>query len=333
MADKKSKGTKFWAAIAQAQAHEMEAHSEVFVAGQDIEMGALWSTASGLRERFGPERVRNTPLSETAMAGLAVGSAVAGMRPIVEIMFIDFMACCMDQIVNQMAKMKYMFGGKAKLPLVIITHQGAGTGQAGQHSQSLEAWFAHIPGLKVVMPSDAYDAGGLMTSAIRDDNPVIFITNKRLLGLRGDLPDGPYTVPLGKAAVKREGTDVSVIATGRMVQEALKAADDLAAKGISVEVVDPRTLSPLDSETIINSVKKTGRAVVAQEAVRFCGYGAELAAQIADEAFDYLDAPIKRIGGPFSPVPFAPNLEAEWIKGKADIIASIEEIVPVGAPA
>ena len=248
-------------------------------------------------------------------------------------MFIDFMACCMDQIVNQMAKMKYMFGGKAKLPLVIITHQGAGTGQAGQHSQSLEAWFAHIPGLKVVMPSDAYDAGGLMTSAIRDDNPVIFITNKRLLGLRGDLPDGPYTVPLGKAAVKREGTDVSVIATGRMVQEALKAADDLAAKGISVEVVDPRTLSPLDSETIINSVKKTGRAVVAQEAVRFCGYGAELAAQIADEAFDYLDAPIKRIGGPFSPVPFAPNLEAEWIKGKADIIASIEEIVPVGAPA
>ena len=333
MADEKKKGTKFWQAIAQAQAYEMEANPEVFVAGQDIEMGALWSTASGLRERFGPERVRNTPLSETAMAGLAVGSAVAGMRPIVEIMFVDFMACCMDQIVNQMAKMKYMFGGKAKLPLVIITHQGAGTGQAGQHSQSLEAWFAHIPGLKVVMPSDAYDAGGLMTASIRDDNPVIFITNKRLLGLRGDLPNESYVVPLGKAAVKREGTDVSVIATGRMVQEALKAASDLAEKGVSVEVVDPRTLSPLDSDTILNSVRKTGRAVVAQEAVRFCGYAAELAAQIADEAFDYLDAPVKRIGGPFSPVPFAPNLEAEWIKGKADIIAAIEEIVPVGAPA
>ena len=329
----KKKGKKFWQAVAEAQAWEMEHNPDIFLAGQDIEMGSLWSTAAGLREKFGPDRVRNTPLSESAMAGLAIGAAAAGMRPIVEIMFIDFMAVCMDQIVNQMAKMKYMFGGKAKLPLVIVTHEGAGTSMAAQHSQSLEAWFCHIPGLKVVMPSGPYDGKGLMHSAIRSDDPIIYITNKRALGLRADVPEEPFTVPLGKADVKHEGTDVTVVATGALVKDALYTAKELGRRGVSVEVVDPRTLSPLDSETILESVKKTGRVVVAQEAVRFCGFGAEIAAQIADEGFDYLDAPVKRVGAPFSPVPFSPVLEQAWLPGKAQIIAAIEEIVPAAVTA
>ena len=318
----------FTAAIVEAVRQEMERDATIFVAGEDVRVGGVFGTDAGLLQQFGERRVVNTPIAESAIAGLAVGSAAAGLRPIIEIMFIDFIGVCMDEIVNQMAKMKYMFGGKARLPIVVRTHAGAGRSMAAQHSQSLEAWFCHVPGLKVVMPSTPYDAKGLLTAAIRDDNPIIFVENKRLLGMRGEVPDEPYTVPLGVADVKREGDDVTVVATGALVRDALDAAEDLAGRGVSVEVVDPRTLSPLDMGPILASVEKTGRVVVAQEAVTFCGLGAEIAAQIADQGFDFLDAPIKRVGAPFSPVPFSPVLEAAWLPGKAQIIAAIGEIVP-----
>ena len=239
----------------------------------------------------------------------------------------------MDQIVNQMAKMKYMFGGKAQLPIVLLTHQGGGRSMGAQHSQTLEAWFCHIPGLKVVTPATPYDAKGLMVAALRDDNPVIYITNKLGIGMRGDVPEELYEIPLGLADVKREGSDITVIALSSMVQEALAAAEELATRGVSVEVVDPRTLSPLDSETILASVKKTGRAVVAHEAVTFCGFGAEIAAQIAEEAFDYLDAPVKRVGAPFSPVPFNPAMEKAWLPSRTDVIAAVESLIPAVASA
>ncbi|MCY3886940.1 MAG: alpha-ketoacid dehydrogenase subunit beta [Chloroflexi bacterium] len=318
--------------IVEAQAHEMRTDPTIFVAGEDIELGGVFATAKGLREEFG-SRVFNTPIAEAAMTGLAIGAAATGMRPIVEIMFMDFMTVAMDQVVNQMAKMRYMFGGETRLPLVLITHAGAGHQNAAQHSQSLEAWFCHVPGLKVVWPSDPYDGKGLMIAAIRDDNPVIYITNKLALGTRADVPDDAYTVPIGKAAVKREGEDVTVVAVGAMVPEAIKAADAVAERGLSVEVVDPRTLSPLDTDTIVRSVRKTGRAIVAHEAVQFCGYGAEVAAQIAQHAFDALDAPVLRVGAPFSPVPFNPNLEKAWLPGAEEIIASIEQLIPTGARA
>ena len=319
---------KFWKSVAEAQAEAMRQDRTVFLAGQDVEMGGLWSTARGLKEEFGRERVFDTPISEAVMAGLAIGAAAGGLRPIVEISIMDFITLAMDQIVNQMAKMKYMFGGKPRLPLVLTTHAGAGRNSAAQHSQSLEAWFCHVPGLIVVMPSDPYDAKGLMHSAIRSDDPVIYIMNKRLVGLRGEVPDEPYTVPLGKAAVKREGSDVTVVAMGPLVREALKAADALAERGISVEVVDPRTLSPLDLDTIIASVQKTGRAVVAHEAVRVCGVGAEIAAEISERAFDSLDAPVRRVGAPFSPTPFSPALEPLWLPGAAQVTAAIESLLP-----
>lgn len=324
---------RYWEGIVEAQVYEMERDPTIFVAGEDVQMGGLWATERGLLARFGPERVRNTPVAESAIVGLGVGAALLGMRPIVEIMFADFMAVCLDQVVNQAAKIKYMLGGEARLPLVVITHQGAGRSMAAQHSQSLEAWLCHVPGLKVVMPATPYDAKGLMHAAIRDDNPVIYITNKRLLGLRAEVPDESYAIPLGQATVCREGTDVTVVATGAMVKEALDAATELAQRGVEVEVVDPRSLSPLDIDTIVASVQKTGRVVVAQEAVTFGGFGAEIAAQIADLAFDHLDAPIKRVGAPFSPVPFSPPLEQAWLPGKAEILASIAQIVPLAAAA
>jgi pyruvate/2-oxoglutarate/acetoin dehydrogenase E1 component len=224
-----------------------------------------------------------------------------------------------------------MFGGKARLPIVVRTHSGAGRSMAAQHSQSLEAWFCHVPGLKVVMPSNPYDAKGLLTASIRDDNPVIFVENKRALAFRGDVPDEQYEVPLGVADVKREGDDVTIVATGYLVKDALDAAEELAGRGVSVEVVDPRTLSPLDMDTIVRSVQKTNRAIVAQEAVQFCSLGSEIAASIQELAFDYLDAPVRRIGAPFSPVPFSPVLEKAWVPGKAQILAAVEEVVPVTA--
>ena len=318
--------------IIEAQAHEMRNDPTIWVCGEDIEVGGVFATAKGLRDEFG-SRVFNTPIAEAGTAGLAIGSAATGMRPIIEIMFMDFMTVAMDQVVNQMAKMRYMFGGETQLPLVLITHAGAGHQNAAQHSQSLEAWFCHVPGLTVIWPSDPYDGKGMMTAAIRDDNPVIYVTNKLALGTRGEVPDEDYIVPIGKAVVKREGEDVTVVAVGAMVTEAIKAAETMAARGVSVEVVDPRTLSPLDTDTIIASVRKTGRAVVAHEAVEFCGYGAEVAAQIAQHAFDDLDAPVLRVGAPFSPVPFNPTLEKAWLPGAAEIVVRIEQLIPTATGA
>ncbi len=314
-------------AIPEALSQEMTRDPDIFFAGEDLSVGGAFGTSQGLKQSYG-DRVIDTPISESAIAGLAVGAAAAGLRPVIEIMFMDFVGVCMDEIVNQMAKMKYMFGGKATLPIVVTTAAGAGFSMAAQHSQSLEAWFCHIPGLKVVMPSSAYDTKGLLISAIRDDNPVIFIVIKRNLALRDEVPDEPYAIPLGVAEVKREGSDVTVVATGHMVSQAQRAADQLAERGVSLEIVDPRTLSPLDMDTILASVRKTSRAVVAQEGVNFCGLGAEIAASIQEHAFDYLDAPVKRVGAPFSPVPFSPALEKVWLPGADDIVAAVDEILP-----
>lgn len=321
----------FTQAIVEAVRQEMDRDPTVFVAGEDVRIGGVFGTDAGLFKEFGEGRVWDTPITESGIAGLAVGAAAAGLRPVVEIMFMDFVGVCMDQIVNQMAKMKYMFGGKARLPIVVRTHSGAGRSMAAQHSQSLEAWFCHVPGLKVVMPSNPYDAKGLLTASIRDDNPVIFVENKRALAFRGDVPDEQYEVPLGVADVKREGDDLTIVATGYLVKDALDAAEELAGRGVSVEVVDPRTLSPLDMDTIVRSVQKTNRAIVAQEAVQFCSLASEIAASIQELAFDHLDAPVRRVGAPFSPVPFSPVLEQAWVPGKAQILAAVEEVVPVTA--
>ena len=315
------------AAVVEAVDQEMARDARVFIAGEDVRIGGPFGTDANLHAKYGDKRVVNTPISELALAGLGVGAAVVGLRPIIEIMIMDFMAVAMDQIVNQMAKMKYMLGGKPVLPIVVTTHAGIDSSSGAQHSGSLEAWFCHVPGLKVVMPSNAYDAKGLLISAIRDDSPVIFIHNKRCLQTTADVPDEPYTVPLGVADIKRSGNDVTLVAIGRMVDEALEAAEQLASEGISAEVVDPRTLSPLDTDTILGSVRKTTRAVVIHEAVKFCGLGAEIAATISDEAFDYLDAPVKRVGAPFSPIPFAPVLESIYLPDKTTILEAVHEIM------
>jgi pyruvate dehydrogenase E1 component beta subunit len=269
----------------------------------------------------------DTPIAESGIIGLALGSAARGLRPVVTIMFMDFIGVCFDQILNQMAKMKYMYGGKVTLPLTVLTNAGAGTSSAAQHSQSLEALLCHIPGLKVVMPSNAYDAKGLMKSAIREDNPVFVVQHKRLGRTRGEVPDGDYTVPLGKAAIVRAGKDITLVATSWMVHEAQIAAEKLAERGIEAEIVDPRSLVPLDMETIVESVKKTHRVVVVHEAVRFGGIGGEIAAQITEEAFDYLDGPPLRIGAPSSPVPYSPVLEKAWIPDADDIVTAANTLV------
>lgn len=314
------------AAINEAIDQEMARDAKVFVAGEDVRVGGPFGTEAGLHAKYGDKRIVNTAISELALTGIGVGAAAVGLRPIIEIMIMDFVAVAMDQIVNQMAKMKYMLGGQAKLPIVVTTHAGIDSSSAAQHSGSLEAWFCHVPGLKVVMPSNAYDAKGLLIAAIRDDNPVIYISNKRCLQTSTEVPDEPYTIPLGQAQVVRTGTDVTVVATGRLVSDALAAADQLATEGISLEVIDPRTLSPMDMTTILASVRKTSRAVVAHEAVRTCGIGAEIAATIADEAFDFLDAPVKRVGAPFTPVPFAPVLEKRYLPGTQDIVAAVRAL-------
>lgn len=318
----------FAQALNEALKQEMRRDPTIYVAGEDVgKYGGVFGVTAGLLEEFGEERVRDTPITESAIIGSAVGAAAAGLRPVVEIMFIDFIGVALDQLFNQAAKMKYMFGGKAKLPIVVRTTCGAGMCAAAQHSQSLEAWFMHIPGLKVVAPSTPYDAKGLLISSIRDDNPVLFIEHKMLYGIEGEVPEEPYTIPLGVADIKREGKDVTVVATMAMVHKALEAAEDLAKEGIEVEVVDPRTLSPLDKETIINSVKKTHRLVIVHEAVKQAGPGAEIAAIVAEEAFEYLDAPIKRVAAPFTPVPFSPVLENAYIPSKESIISAVKEVV------
>lgn len=320
--------TRYLDALVAAMREEMARDPDIFVAGEDVHLGGPFGTEKGLFELYGARRVVNTPISESAIMGLGIGAAEVGLRPVIQMSLIDFMCVAMDQVVNQMAKIRYMFGGKATLPMTVRCMAGAGRNLAAQHSQSLEAWFCHVPGLKVVMPSNAYDAKGLLISAIRDDNPVIFIENKRLLGKRTFVPEAPYTVPLGKAAVAREGRDVSIVATGAMVREALDAALTLEERGIEAEVVDVRTLSPLDVETIVASVRKTGRAVVVQEAVNFCSMASEIAATIAYEAFDDLDAPVERLGAPFSPVPFSPVLERAWLVRAEQIVDRVTAILP-----
>ncbi|MFL2931261.1 MAG: alpha-ketoacid dehydrogenase subunit beta [bacterium] len=315
-------------AIVEALDEEMKRDKLVFLLGEDIaEFGGSYKTTAGLFKKYGKDRVRNTPISEQGIVGATLGAALVGMKPVAELMYIDFTAVAMDQIVNQVAKVRYMFGGKAKTSLVIRTQGGAGRSSAAQHAQSLESWFVHIPGLKVVMPSCSYDAKGLLKSAIRDPDPVLFIEHKLLYLEKSAAPKKEYLVPIGVAEIKREGTDITVVATSSMVQKSLDAAEELEESGISVEVIDPRTLFPLDKETILSSVRKTNRLLITHEAVERCGWGAEIAAIASKEAFDYLDAPIERVAAKETPVPFSPKLENFIIPNKEDVIEGIKRTV------
>ena len=299
-------------ALQEAIIEEMDRDENVFVMGEDIaEHGGIYGVTQGLLDKYGKERIRNTPISESALIGSALGAAITGMRPIAELMYIDFTAVAMDQIVNQAAKMRYMFGGKVDVPLVIRTQGGGGRGSAAQHSQSLEAWFMHVPGLKVVMPSTPYDAKGLLKTAIRDDNPVMFIEHKMAYSFKGEVPEEEYTIPFGKADIKREGSDVTLIANSYLLPRAIEAAERMEKEeGISTEIIDPLTLVPFDEETIIKSVSKTGRLVVTHEAVKRGGFGAEIAAKIYEsDAFYYLDAPLQRVAGLEVPTPYNAKLE------------------------
>jgi pyruvate/2-oxoglutarate/acetoin dehydrogenase E1 component len=317
-------------ALQEALREEMQRDESVFLLGEDIaEFGGSYKVTAGLLEEFGPERVRNTPISEAAIVGAALGASLVGMRPVAELMYVDFSAIAMDQIVNQVAKVRYMFGGKAKASLVIRTQGGAGRSSAAQHAQSLEAWFVHIPGLKVVQPSTPYDAKGLLKAAIRDDNPVLFLEHKLLYPVQGPVPEEEYLIPLGQADIKRPGSDVTAVATSRMVHRTLAAAETLASEGIDVEVVDPRTLNPLDEETILASVRKTQRLVVVYEAYERCGIGAEIAALVANKGLDFLDAPIERVAALNTPVPFNPKLENYVIPNEERIIAGIKRALGV----
>jgi len=316
-------------ALCEALSEEMQRDKTVFLLGEDI--GRYWQGAfkvtKGLAEKFNDERVRDTPISESAIIGTAVGAAITGMRPVAEIMFGDLTTLAMDQIANQAAKIHYMFGGQAKAPLVIRTPFGGGVNIAAHHSQSLEAWFMHVPGLFVAVPSTPYDAKGLLKAAIRGDNPVFFCEHKLLYPIEGLIPEEEYTVPFGVAEVKREGEDITIVATMLMVHKALEAAKVLEKEGLGVEVVDPRTLVPLDKKAIINSVKKTGRLVVVSEDCKTAGVTAEIGALVAEEAIDYLDAPIKRVAEPDTPIPFSPPLEKHVIPNEKSIIKAVKEIV------
>ncbi|HEX3175899.1 MAG TPA: dehydrogenase E1 component subunit alpha/beta [Methylomirabilota bacterium] len=314
-------------ALNEALVAEMTRDERVFVMGEDVSLiGGIFGVTRGLREAFGEERVRDTPISEAGFVGAGVGAAIAGLRPVVEIQIWDFIAVTMDQVVNQAAKFRYMLGGGPTVPLVIRGPQGGGIRLAAQHSQSLEAWFAHVPGLVVVAPSTPYDAKGLLASAIRDDNPVIFLEHKALYAVKGPVPAEPYAIPLGKADIKRAGSDVTVVATQAMVARALAAAAELERDGISVEVIDPRTIVPLDEATLLESVRKTHRLVVAHEAVKRGGFGAELAALVAERALDELDAPVVRVGARPVPMPYNDDLERATIPSQADITAAIREL-------
>lgn len=319
-------------ALNEALREEMRRDPTVFVMGEDVAVwgnkGGVYGVTSGLAEEFGLDRVRDTPISEEAIVGTAVGAAVTGSRPVAEIMYVDFMALAMDPLVNQGAKLRYMFGGKARVPVVIRAQQGTGRGIAAQHSQSLEAWFMHIPGIKVCVPSTPADAKGLLKTAIRDDNPVMFLEHKMLYATKGPVPTEEYTIPFGQADIKREGKDVTFIGIHTQIPRGLAVAEKLAAEGISVEVIDPRTLVPLDVETIVNSVKKTGRVVIAHEAYERGGIAGEIAMQIMEHAFDYLDAPIVRVAGRNVPIPYNLHLERAAVPQEDDIANAIRKIVP-----
>jgi len=314
-------------AINETLREMMRKDERIFIMGEDIgRYGGVFRVTKDLMDEFGEERVIDTPISEAAFVGAGTGAALTGMRPVVELMFIDFTTLAMDQIVNQAAKIHYMFGGKARIPLVIRTNIGAGRSAAAQHSQSLHAWFVHAPGLKVALPSSPYDVKGLLVTAVEDDNPVMFIEHKMLYYAEGEVPEELYSIPFGKGEVKREGKDLTVVALSSMVGKALRAADDLAKDGIHVEVVDPRTLIPLDEAIILDSVKKTGRLLVVDEGHRRCGVGAEIAAIVSEKAFDCLDAPILRVGSPDVPVPFSHPLEKAYIPDEEDIKRACHEL-------
>jgi pyruvate dehydrogenase E1 component beta subunit len=315
-------------AVRDALARALREDERVFIMGEDIaEMGGSMAVTQGLLEEFGPKRVRNTPISEMAIVGSGIGAAMQGLRPVVEIMYEDFLTLSMEQIVNQAAKHRTMSGGQVKVPLTIRTQGGAGWSPGAQHAQQLEAWFVHVPGLKVVFAATPEDARGLLWSSIYDDNPVLFFEHRTLYPVKGEVPEELDPIPLGKARVHREGEDVTVVATGRLVYESLAAAEAAEKEGISVEVVDPRTLLPLDEETIIASVRKTTRCVTAHEAVVRGGLGAELTAVIQYGAFDWLDAPIERVGAKFTPLPFAPVMEEWVVPHAADVLEAIRRTV------
>jgi len=308
---------------------EMDRDPTVFIIGEDIgeHWGGPFGQFQGLFEKYGARRIRETPISETAILGAAIGAAATGMRPIAAMMFVDFLGVCGDELLSQL-QMRYMFGGKLKLPLTILASIGAGVSAAAQHSKSIYGWLMAIKGLKIVVPSTPYDARGLLKSTIREDNPVIFLTHKMLGGRRtSQVPDDEYLIPLGEADIKREGSDVTVVATALMVRRALAAAEKLQEKGISLEVVDPRTLVPLDKQTIIESVKKTGRLVVFSEEPWTGSFAAEVAAMVAEEAFDFLDAPVKRVCAPDTPVPFSPVMEKFWMPDEDDLIRVVNQIM------
>jgi pyruvate dehydrogenase E1 component beta subunit len=315
-------------AVRDALGSAMRKDEDVFIMGEDIaEMGGSMAVTQGLLEEFGPDRVRNTPISEMAIVGAGIGAAMAGMRPVVEIMYEDFLTLSLEQIVNQAAKHRYMSGGQLKVPLTIRTQGGAGWSPGAQHAQQLEAWLVHIPGLKVAYASTPEDVRGLLWSAIYDDNPVVFFEHRLLYPVKGDVPEHLEPIPLGKARTIREGTDVTVIAIGPLVHRSLEAAKQAEDEGISVEVIDPRTLQPLDEDALVTSVKKTNRAVVAHEAVTRMGFGAEVAAVLQYKAFDYLDAPIERVGAKFAPLAFAPVMEQFIVPHAEDVLAAIKRTV------
>jgi pyruvate/2-oxoglutarate/acetoin dehydrogenase E1 component len=313
-------------ALNEAIAEEMAKDNNIIFLGEDIGLfGGAMAVSKGLYSKFGPERVIDTPISESVIIGAALGCALTGLRPIAEIMFIDFIGTCMDQVFNQVAKTRFMSGGNAKVPLVIRSQGGAGKSYAAQHSQSLESWFIHVPGIKVVMPSSPFDAKGLLKSAIRDDNPVLFIEHKLLYNEKGSIPEEEYTVPLGKAEIKRQGSDITLVSYSKMVNNTIEAANNLKFEGIDCEVIDLRTLSPMDTETIINSVKKTNRLIIVEEDCKTGGVGSEISAAITEKAFDYLDGPIERIAALDTPIPFNRSLEKIVIPQTDMIIQRIKE--------
>ena len=315
-------------AINEALSEEMERNDKVFLLGEDVgAFGGAMAVTKGLYEKFGSKRIMDMPISESVIIGSTLGCALTGLRPIAEIMFIDFTCVCMDQIVNQVAKVRYMLGGQVRVPLVIRTQGGAGKSNAAQHSQSLESWFVHTPGIKVVMPSTPYDAKGLLKSCIREDNPIIFIEHKLLYNTKGEIPDGDYTIPIGKADIKREGNDVTIATYSRMVFFALEAANILEKEGISVEVIDLRTLSPLDMDVISDSVKKTGCLLTVEEGSKSVGVGAEIVSRVLEKAFDYLDAPPRRLASRDVPIPFNRNLEEAVLPDIQKIIFEVKELL------
>ncbi|ACP54794.1 alpha-ketoacid dehydrogenase subunit beta [Saccharolobus islandicus] len=318
----------FTEAITEALRQEMERDPSVILIGEDIGVyGGAFGVTKGLVEKFGSDRVIDTPISEAGFIGAAVGAALAGLRPVVELMFIDFFGVAMDQIYNQMAKLRYMSGGQLKVPLTLRAPIGAGISAAAQHSQTLYSIFAHVPGLKVVVPSTPHDAKGLLISSIHDDNPVVFLEHKVLYGIKGEVPEEEYTIPLGKADIKREGSDITIIGIARTVWHSLEAAEQLSKEGISVEVIDVRSIVPFDKETVVKSVKKTGRVVIVDEDYDRCGFASWVSSIIADEAFEYLDAPIKRITTPNVPIPFSPPLEQYILPDSKKIINTVKSIL------